>query len=196
MPAPFPVAGKLPHLTRYLSDDGTEMGLKNVNLNYLPPAGGIGPTPYFIQPPQGQVYVVERLTVTIVFTLGNDRADNYGGIVGGLANGMLMAVQSFDGAAATDIVDLLDGIPVLSHGGWGGVCWDVLNPLPSPGAGNDSTFMARWSFFKAGQPIRLRGQRNALPTTADPAERLTLVGRDDLTTLVAHRFMAQGYRES
>ena len=53
------------------------------------------------------------------------------------------------------------------------------------GAGNDQ-LIARWTFSKAGRPIRLVGDNN---------ERLEVVLNDDFTGLVHQYFVVQGYIE-
>lgn len=64
-----------------------------------------------------------------------------------------------------------------------GFCYDV--ELKSWGAGNE-VLLVRYTFLKSGQFVRLVGDNN---------ERLEVVLNDNLTGLIDHSFLIQGYIE-
>jgi hypothetical protein len=157
-------------LFRHLDTDGDGGGTKNANGNYASVA-----EEFYIQPPAGQAYVINRMLVHIE-DAGNFTANIYG--AGSLlTNGVNVSVRQSGGQ---EIVDLLDGVPVVDNAHWGGVSYDT--DYVSFGAGNNS-FNVRWTFAKSGVPIVLQNQ-----------EKLVVNLRDDFSGLVEHYFLVQGFK--
>jgi hypothetical protein len=162
--------GHRPALYRYLDTNGDGTGTKQCIGNH---SGGAS---FYIQPPDGEVYVLERMIVMIEDGAGW-RADRYGDLSSALTNGIRVWFRS----DKKDDIDLTDGIGIKTNAGWSRVCYDV-NPS-SFGSGNDFLGV-RWTFSKAGYPIRLDAAFN---------ERLAVEVEDDFSGLVEHTFMVQGY---
>lgn len=132
----------------------------------------------YIQPPASTIYRVARMIIYIEAGSGF-RAERYGNLSGALANGIHVHVENDGGT----IVDLTSGFPIKTNGAWGHACFDV--DLKTWGAG-DEMLLARWTFQRSGQFIRLDGDEN---------ERLEISLDDDFTGLVHHKFLIQGYVE-
>lgn len=159
-------------LYRFLDATGDGTGSKDATGDY-----SITPARFRIAPAAGELFVIHRMIVEVI-DAGVFRAQDYGAITGGVANGIALAVRR-DGA---DVFDLTDGLPVKTNGGWGQHCYDA--QLKDWGSGN--TFLGvRWSFDKAGTPLVLNG---------DEAEALAVYLADDFTGLLGHTFLVQGYR--
>ena len=168
-------------LYRVLDTNGDGSGLENVIGDY----SGAEEI-FYVQPPAGQIYRLERMMIYIRITKGDFNFDQYGKDQV-LTNGIVVRLQDDSGT----IVDLTNGIPTKGLGGWIRVCFDV-----DPAGGDinvdynvDALAGARWTFSKAGYPIRLVGDNN---------ERLEVVVNDDFSgvEIKEHYFMAQGYIES
>lgn len=159
-------------LSRFLDLDGDGTGTKNAIGDY-----STADTLY-IQPAAGTVYRIERMLVSIEDGVGM-RAERYGGLAAALTNGVTVRVADDSGT----ILDLTDGLPIKSNAGWGSYCYDV--DIKAWGAGNE-LLLVRWTFAKAGVPLRLDGDNN---------ERLEVILNDDMTGLVSHYFMVQGLDE-
>ena len=158
-------------IDRFLDTNGDGTGTKNAVGNY-----SITPETFYIQPPSREEYHINRMLVYVEDT-GNFSADNYGALASPLSVGIDVRVADDNGA----VYDLTDGLFVKSNSEWGRHCFDV--EYISFGTGNN--FMhVRWSFFRAGPPVLIRGDSN---------ERLEVVLNDDLSGLADHRFMVQGY---
>jgi hypothetical protein len=160
-------------LSRFLDTNGDGSGTKNANGNY-----SAAEEIFYIQPGAAQVFRIARMLVTIEDTNGMSATD-YGNITSGLSTGVEIRVQDDSGT----LVDLTDGLPVTNNAGWGSFCYDV--DLKTWSTGNE-LLLVRWTFTKSGQYIRLRGANN---------ERLEVVLNDQLTGLVGHYFLVQGYIE-
>lgn len=177
-------AGQHPHVYRYLTTTGLTGGTKNAIGNY-----GGGPQHFYIEPPAGQVFMIERMLIRIEDVGAIDRADEYG-TGAAVANGVIVHKED---SAGNVLANLTDGIPPADNGSWGALCYDVLNPFTAPAG--DGVLLVRWTFAKGGQPIRLRGA-----AAGNLAERLTCILEDDFSGtgvgLVGHYFFVQGYRES
>jgi len=128
-------------------------------------------------PSEDFVCVVYRMIVTIedrgVFDVAL-----YGNQVE-LANGIEVYI---DNAVDSERIDLLDGVPIKSNLGWGSLCYDII--YQDFGSGPNA-LLARWTFAKAGDGLRLDGRRG---------ERLHVKMRDDFRRLRDHKFMIQGER--
>ena len=162
-------------ISRFLDTNGDGTGTKNAVGNYA------SPTEFYIQPAAGTIYRIARMIVTIEDTTGFT-ATEYGNTGGALANGVTVQTKNDSGA----ITDWTDQQPVTVNSEWGKMCYDV--DLKSWGAGNE-ILVARWTFERSGQQIRLDG---------DDAnnERFVVSLNDDLTGLIQHYFLVQGYSES
>lgn len=158
---------------RYLDVNGDGSGNENVNGNY-----SSAEEIFYIQPPAGQVFRIERMIVNLRDGSGF-RADKYGKINNGLVNGIELRIQNDEGT----VVNLTNGINIKTNGDWAGVCYDAT--LYKEGSGDDY-LAVRWTFSRAGYPLRLVGDNN---------ERLELVVNDDLSDLTHHYFQVQGYIE-
>ena len=166
--------GPVPALIyRYLDDAGDGSGNSNANGNY-----SAAEEIFFIQPAPGEIFRIERMIVNVRDSAGF-RADKYGDISGGLSTGIEVRVQNDGGT----ILSLTNGINIKTNGDWAGVCYDA--NLYKEGAGDDY-LAVRWTFSRAGYPLRLVGDNN---------ERLEIVLNDDLSDLVHHYFQVQGYYE-
>ena len=160
-------------ISRFLDTNGDGTGSINANGDYSSAAGI-----FYIQPSINENYRIARMLVSIEDTAGM-QADEYGNIGSALTNGITLRKQNDLGT----IVDYTDSNPVKTNSQWGGFCYDV--DLKTWGAGNE-LIVVRWTFTRAGQFIRLSGQ---------DSERLEIVVNDNLTGLVSHKFLAQGYIE-
>lgn len=158
------------HIFRYLDINGDGSGNENANGNY-----SVTPETFYIQPPEGEIYEIHRLVISIEDT-NNFQAEEYGDLGSALTNGIQVRLQDDSGT----ISDYTNGSKVKTNAQWGGLCYDV--DVKSWGAGNE-LLVARITFVKAGQPILLRGDHN---------ERLEIVLSDNLSGLISHQFMAQG----
>lgn len=166
-------------LYKFLTMDG-DGATKNANGDYS--AQGLGEKCFFIQPPAGQIYRITRMMVLVRDGRANFRPDHYGELPE-LANGIQVKVTG--GINQDVLVDLTDGLPVKTNGNWGKVCYDS-EIYPSEQGTDDSYLKVRWTFERAGYPIRLVG---------DNSERLGVFLSDDLSDLVEHHFHIQGYIE-
>jgi len=160
-------------LSRFLDTNGDGSGTKNANGDYSSTADI-----FYIQPGAEQVFRISRMLVSIEDTNGMSASD-YGNITSGLTNGIQVRKQDDSGT----ISDLTDGLPVQSNAAWGSFCYDV--ELKAWSTGNE-LLVVRWTFTKSGQFIRLNGSNN---------ERLEVVLNDNLTGLIGHYFLVQGYIE-
>ena len=154
------------HIFGYLDTNGDKTGVNNAVGNYSSAA-----EEFFIQPPEGAVWAIERIIVSIHGACG--RA-GYGSEAP-LANGI--AMKTTDSVGAT-LLDLTNGVPIKDEMQWGALCYDVAHK----DTGEDLTWVfARWTFGKSGLPIVLKEQ-----------ERLVVKLNDDMRHLTEHRFQAQG----
>ena len=133
------------------------------------------PCTFSAGPAAGVVWHVARMLV-FVQDAGNWRAEYYAGLGAPLTNGIVVRVQDDSGT----LVTLTNGTPVKSEGEWAAHCYD--NDTNTLGAG-DTAEAVRWTFEKAGAPIRLVG---------DNGERIEMVFSDNLSTLTHHWQRIQG----
>ena len=153
---------------RYLDTNGDGTGTKNANGNYASVADE-----FYFQ--AKHACTIERMLIHIEDTTGMQQQD-YGNIAGGLTNGYSLVAKD---KAGVTIMDLMNGVVVKNNGAIGRTCYDV--ELKTWGAGNEA-LQARWRFSAAGQPIFL-----------PQGHRLSITFNDDLTGLLEHYFMLQGY---
>ena len=131
-----------------------------------------------------ETHRMAHITRMIVLIEDDDNfgATSYGGIVGGLTNGIHINVRnSLDGDAI--VADLDDQEPVYTNTDWAGLCHDMTAFVFGTGQ-NNQVATVRWTFEKAGGPLMLHGAKG---------HYLTVELSDDLSTLVDHRFLIQGW---
>ncbi len=119
--------------------------------------------------------VVSRLLWDILD--GSPTTIKFGGIIGGLANGVLIDLRD---AAGTLVMDFTDGDPIKQNHQFArmvGTDWAL-----TIGAGVDAVNV-RWSLFKTGKQLLV-----------PPGFKLRVTVRDDLTTLDSMSVSLQGYR--
>lgn len=152
-----------------VTGDGT--GNNNANGDYSSTAGT-----FKIAPSSSEIYRISRMIVYIQDT-GSFDAGSYGNNIT-LTNGIDVEYD-YDGS----VVDLLGNYNVKTTGDWAARCHDV--NLGSYGVG-DEYVSVRWTFLKSGQYIRLDGSQS---------QELRIICNDNLTGLVRHEFLVQGYVE-
>lgn len=102
-------------------------------------------------------------------------AENYANRAA-LTNGIKVEVINTDDDSV--VTDLLDGFPIKSDHEWRALCFDYV--IDTYGSGDDNA-TARWTFGKAGKPIRLQLNQKIMVTI-----------QDDLTDLTHQWFQVQG----
>lgn len=167
------------NLSRFLDTNGNGTGTKNAVGNYVDGALEI----FYIQPPASTVYKITRLLVNVEDTKGMT-GEEYADLGSALTVGVVIRVQGDSGT----IVNLTDDLPVKANNQWSRFAYDVVvSNLSSSGLGSANDFvLSRWSFFKSNTVIRLDGDQN---------ERLEVVLNDNLTGIVSHYFLVQGFTE-
>ena len=162
------------YFSRYLDTTGYGTGTKSAIGDY-----SSARQDFKIQPRPTSVFRVARMIVTI-----RDDAvvtqTGYGALPE-LTNG----VQVFVRSDKNDVLRLDDNIPIKANYQWAERCFDVGMPFVS--FAQFFVVQLRWTFEKAGVPIRLNGAHN---------EALVVRLNDDFTGLVDHKFLVQGYQET
>ena len=151
---------------RYLSSDGTATGTKDMATTA---------DDYFFQNVQ-RYTAITRLIVSYQDGSGGTDAE-YGNLNAALSNGITVHVDS---AADVELLDLTDGVPITFNAGWGALCFDYA--VKNQGSAANDLWVIRWTFERSGRPLLLK-----------PGEKLVMSIQDDLTNLVNHYAMAQGY---
>ena len=161
----------------YLSSTGkgASTGGTNAVGDYSTATGSSGEI-FHITPGSTEVYRINRMMVHVQDT-GAFAAEEYGNL-SALTNGVQVRVQSDTGT----IIDLT-AVNVKTNAQWGRTSYDVRVDTWSVG---DEFLSARWTFAKAGYPLRLSGANS---------ERLEVYLQDSCTGLVAHNFYVNGYKE-
>jgi len=164
-------------LFQFLSSTGkgASTGGTNAVGNYSTATGSSGET-FILQPPSSEDWRIERMLVHIRDT-GVFAAGEYGS-TSALTNGVVVRVETDTGT----VYDLTD-VSVKTNAQWGRQCYDAR--VDTWGVG-DEFLNARWTFSKAGYPIRLDGTQG---------QRLAVYLQDDLSNLTDHTFYAQGFKE-
>ncbi len=161
-------------IRRFLDVDGDGTGVNDAIGDYSRMAEAEA---FYIQPPAGTIYIIERMIV-FVEDAGTFDSGSYGnGIT--LATGVVVRIQNDSGT----LHDLTAGIAIKTNPQWGQCCYDAV--VSKYGSGNES-LSVRWTFAKGGYPLRLIGDNN---------ERLEILLHDDFTDLVQHTFKIEGYIE-
>ena len=158
--------------SRYLDTAGDGSGTKNANGDY-----SSAEEIFYIAPESGETFEVARMIVS-VYDTSVMQTQEYGNLAAALGNGVTVRLSNADGVVA----DLTDGIPITTNAEWGALCYDV--SLKSWGSGNE-LLVVRWTFEKAGKPIRLDGNLG---------EKFEIVLNDDLRGLLSHYFIVQGLK--
>lgn len=129
-------------LSRYLTDDGTDSGVKDASSNHAAAA-----TEWKIAPGARTVMLIKRMIVGYKDT-GGGTVDEFGNIGVALTNGISFCKRNASGT----LVDYTDGVPVTTNGDWARYCYDVQRV--DWGNGPD-VFTARWTFERDGYSIDL-----------------------------------------
>lgn len=154
---------------RILDTNGDGTGTKNAIGNYASAA-----TKFYIKPPVNQDYDLYRMIIHIA-DVGAFDAGKYGNNIE-LTNGIKVRISNASGV----VLDLLDGLTVLTNVDWAGICYDAR--VSEFGLG-DNYLHIRWTFAKSGQPLKINGENG---------EWLEVLLNDSFVDLVAHYFTAQG----
>lgn len=153
---------------RFLDTNGDGSGTKNANGDY-----SLTPDEFYFE--AARDCNIARMIIHIEDTSGMQVQD-YGNITSGITNGYAVKVQD---ESQNDVRDFTDGAVIKTNGDIGRMCYDV--EVKTWGSGNEE-LQARFTFAKAGYPLYL------------PAGyRLSITFNDDLSGLVEHYFMIQGY---
>lgn len=129
-----------------------------------------------IQPAAGEILIIHRLIAEVQDTRVGFDVDSFGGMAA-LTNGIGIKVENASGV----LVDLTNGLPIKTNSDWGRFCYDV-NRIDY--GNGDYSLQARWTFSKAGVPLRLDG---------DAGEFLAMYFEDDFTDISHMSFNYQGY---
>ena len=156
---------------RYLDSVGDGAGTKDFLVDYSSSAMVAK-----IAPPVGKVFMINRLMITIVDTVMS--AGKYGGLTA-LTNGLTVGVSNAGGVT----LDITDGIPIKTNASWANLCYDA-DVKRWGGSPDNDVLVARFSFWKSGKMIGLNG---------DGGDFLWVKINDNMTGLIAHHFMAQGF---
>ena len=155
------------HLFPFAGSTGPDSGVTDFIGDY---SSGLNA---YIQPPQGEVWLIYTLIVTMVDD-GTMRNDYYGGIAGGLTNGIRL--RKYEGSAL--LVDITNGKPIKTNMDWAQYTYETR--IDQLGSG-DNYLHARWG---STIPIRLRD-----------TDRLQIEMSDDFTGLISQTFNFQGITE-
>ena len=166
--------GERKYFSRHLSDTGLLGGNVNMNGDYSETSDE-----FYIIPRAGESRLwIARIIISIEDTSGM-QADEYGNLGSALDTGVSLFLKN----DTETLIDFMDGESVTTNAEWGRLCFDV----EVKAWGNQPTnelLVARWSFFKGGQYIRVGDGDN---------ERFGVTVADDLEGLVMHEILAQGF---
>lgn len=152
--------------SRYLDSVGDGTGTKDMSTTA---------DDYMITAQTGQRLYIARMLVGYQDGAGANVSE-YGNLNAALSNGIEIKVLD---ANSNVLINLTDNVPIKANGHWSRVCYDYA--FQNHGGGDD-IFAVRWTFEKSGRPIIL-----------DAGESLVMEINDDLTNLVEHYAIAQGY---
>jgi hypothetical protein len=151
--------------SRYLSSDGTTSGTKDMSTTA---------DEYYIVD-TSQSLDIYRMIVSYQ-DAGGGTVQEYGNLNAALSTGIEVKIVRRDGT--TVLNDLTDGVPITTNGEWSRLCYDASRL--DWGAGED-LFCVRWTFERAGSPLRL-----------EPGQSLRMFINDDLSLLTNHYALVQG----
>lgn len=155
-------------LSRFADVVGDGSGGKNANGNY---AGS--PQIFRVQAQPGEHLEVQRMIVSVQDS-GLNSYDNYTAAAA-LTNGIYVYVTDIKGNVVYDLTD--PDVRVKTLGGWAHYCFDAQVLDATSG---DDHFVARWTFAKAGVPVKLY-----------PGWSLCILCEDNMSALTEHRFLIQ-----
>lgn len=158
-------------LVQFLDTNGDGTGVVNAIGNY-----SITAEKFLVAPPSGTIYTVNELLFHIGAS-GNFSAQNYAGIIGGLANGVSVTVER----AGVPIFDILGGHPIKNNTEFGHLSGDFR--VVSFAGGPDTAIVAslRSTSFETG--LNLYGSLS---------DALVVSLNDDFTSLTDQHFVAHG----
>ena len=154
---------------RYMDTIGDGSGNKNFNGDY-----SLAAEQAILKPPVGMVMECERMLVSLHASKGMT-VQIYGSDVA-LTNGIQIKTADDIG----DLKNITDSVPIKKNADWGALCYDV--DFKTWGTGNEE-LLVRFTFSKAGKPIRLDGNRG---------EKLIVGLFDDHSGSIEHKFQVQG----
>lgn len=157
-------------ISRFLDTVGDGSGTKNAIGDY-----SAATEEFKIVPGAGEIFVINRMIVQIRDS-GQFTASTYGALAT-LNNGIHVHIKDSGGVK----IDLVDNLTIKTNAEWGRVCYDT--QLITWGVG-DSFILVRWTFGRSGTQIWLDNSRG---------DYLSVDLNDNLTGLVAHTFIVQGY---
>ena len=131
--------------------------------------GSVTPVEFYIQPQTNETYMIARWMLYIQDTKGFNITSF--GANGTLVNGLEIQMNG------QNILDYT----IKSNGDIAGLSYDM--EVYTFG-NDDDVLVARWSFYKAGQNVRLTD-----------SDRLSVIVNDDLTTISSIYIQVQGYKE-
>lgn len=162
-------------ISRLLDTVGDGSGTKTAIGKYS--AGELGSTDFFIAPPAGEIFIIQRMIVS--YRASKNWSSTLYGKAIDLTNGVVVTVQDDSGLLYT----LTDpDHPILTNADWASYCYDFT--LFAFGSGSDQAAI-RWTFAKSGKSVSLTG------ATGD---KLVVTLNDDYDDLEDHHFLVQGYR--
>lgn len=134
------------------------------------------------QPSATSTFRAVRMIVHIEDGAGADQSE-YGAMGASLTTGLYLRVANT--ASNATIIDLLSGKSIVKNADYGRYCYDV-NLLSWGATPTNEAVQARWTFERAGVPLRLEGSKS---------EGIVLTVQDTFAALVDHTFCIQGYFE-
>ena len=155
---------------RYLTDDGTTTGNKNLAID-----GSATSTNFFVSCPDGKTLYLERLIFEILDTK-TPEAEDYGDTGSSLSAGIQFKILS----AGTEELAALNPEPLRTNSDWSQLCYDV-TPSNFTNTTNASIH-GRWTFSNSfGKPLMIK-----------QGQRLNVAVKDDLSGLLTHTLQVQG----
>jgi len=142
----------------------------NANKDY-----SVTPAEFEITAPSGYMRLVITRMILFIEDSGTATTEEYGSGPA-ITNGIELFLEKNG-----EETDLMAGMDVKTNGQWKQKCYDIT--LDAWGNGN-KVVSGRWTFAKSGTKITLRG-----------ADRLVIRCSDDLTHLINHTFLFQGYAD-
>lgn len=156
------------YLSELLDTNGDGSGNINANGNYL-----ATPESFFIQPPTGQLFVIDRLLVHVEDT-GAFVPSNYGKdltLVNGIEINCILNGEE---------VDLTFGHKVNTNSEWAMFCFDLT--IDTKGGAGTNFMHARWTFNKSDR-ITLNGNTDDI---------FQVILNDNFSGLDTQHFVVQG----
>lgn len=164
--------GRYAPIFYFLDTVGDQSGTKNAVGNY---AGAV--QKFICKPIAGEIFFLSRMMIHVE-DVGSFDTGSYGNRVA-LTNGIDFSVWDKDDNV---IFTFNNDLPIKQNVHWARFAYDTR--VDTFGTGN-SFLIARWSFFKSGQLIKIDG---------DKGEYIGASLNDDFTGLVSHYFNLQGFK--